>query len=91
MVVTQASIIAAVSLFGLAQQRRSEWLSRRVQLWAFAIVSVAQLRLLVFLGIEPIVSSGPSIGAVPQSILLLGALQFAGLFVGSRAVHATAA
>jgi hypothetical protein len=86
---TQASIIAALSLFRLAQKRPPEWFSRRVQLWAFILVGLVQLRLVAFLVVEPLTASGRSFGAIPWAILLLGGFQLAGLTAGIRAVRAT--
>jgi hypothetical protein len=89
--VTQASIIAALSLFRLAQKRPRVWFSRRVQLWAFIFVGLVQMRVVVFLVVEPLIASDRSFGEIPLSILLLGAFQLAGLTAGIRAVRVTAA
>ena len=80
---TQASIIAALSLFRLAQKGPPEWFSRRVQLWAFILVGLVQLRLVAFLVVEPLTASGRSFGAIPWAILLLGGFQLAGLTAGT--------
>lgn len=90
-VTTLASIIAALSLLRLAHRRRSEWFSTRVQLGALTIVGLVQLRLVVFLVVEPFMAYGRRFEAIPSALLLLGAFQLAGLSAAVRAIRGTAA
>jgi hypothetical protein len=86
---TLASIISALSLIRLSQKRRSEWFSRRIQLWALTTISLVQLVVFVVPGVEPMLDSDPGPGPIPLSMALFGAFQLAGLTAGINAVRAT--